>query len=377
MRVDYVRVPGSDWVSDPENRFTTIDMRGPLLQLVTRAVNAVADDLPKGFVLPEGEVQAKRPGLPSRVLREAIVNALMHRSYGVHGSVLIVRYSNRIEIINPGYSIVEEDRLGEPGSQTRNPKIAAVFHDTNYAETKGSGIRVMRNLMQEADFAPPTFESDRLGNRFSARLLLHHFLSPADLRWLAQFDTHSLSEHQKKALIFVREAGAVDNLVYRQINGVDTLHASNDLRRMRDRNLLEMKGKGAGTYYIPSGELEAAMELSGVDPAPVEAPGEGAEEGSHLVQELPPALKGLVQELGQRANSEQIREAIQRLCTWRPLRSEELGEILGRRADYLVRKHLSAMEKAGELSYTIPEMPNHPDQAYTVPPSAPDAEPAP
>lgn len=39
-RVDYIRVPGNEWISDPETRFTTVDMRGPLLSLVARAHSA-------------------------------------------------------------------------------------------------------------------------------------------------------------------------------------------------------------------------------------------------------------------------------------------------------------------------------------------------
>lgn len=100
-RLDYIRVPGNEWVENPENRFTTVDMRGPLIELVQRAFNAIADDLPKGFLLPEGQIQADTVGLPTKVLREAIVNALMHRSYRENQPIQIIRYSNRIEIKIP------------------------------------------------------------------------------------------------------------------------------------------------------------------------------------------------------------------------------------------------------------------------------------
>jgi ATP-dependent DNA helicase RecG len=137
LRVDYIRVPGNKWVEDPDNRFTTIDMRGPLLTLLFRLIDAINADLPKGFLLEEGEMQASAVGLPAKALREAIVNALMHRSYREHRPTQVVRYDNRLEIMNPGYSLKSEDKLGEPGSETRNPFIAAVFHETNLAETKG------------------------------------------------------------------------------------------------------------------------------------------------------------------------------------------------------------------------------------------------
>ncbi|MBK7407981.1 MAG: hypothetical protein IPJ40_07805 [Saprospirales bacterium] len=56
LRVDYIRVPGKEWVPDPDDRFTTVDMRGPLISLVQRVYDAVMDDLPKR-VFPPGKQQ--------------------------------------------------------------------------------------------------------------------------------------------------------------------------------------------------------------------------------------------------------------------------------------------------------------------------------
>ena len=106
VRIDYIRVPGKDWVEDPDKRsLTNLDMRGPFLQIVDRAQAAVMDDLPKGFDLKEGQTQAETPTLPARVLREAIVHALMDRSYREHRPTQIILYANRIEIQNAGFSL--------------------------------------------------------------------------------------------------------------------------------------------------------------------------------------------------------------------------------------------------------------------------------
>ena len=103
-------------------------MRGPLIELVQRAFNSIADDLPKGFLLQENEIQAESVGLPVKVLREAIVNAFIHRTYRENQPIQIIRYGNRIGIKNPGFSLKPEDQLGDPGSKNRNPFIAAIFH---------------------------------------------------------------------------------------------------------------------------------------------------------------------------------------------------------------------------------------------------------
>ena len=405
MRVDYIRVVGKEWIESPTDRFSTVDMRGPLLSLVQRVQNAVADDLPKGFMLPEGEVQAQSPGLSTRVLREAIVNALMHRSYRVHEPLQVIRYTNRIEICNPGYSLKAEERLGEPGSQNRNPNIAEVFHETNLAETKGSGIKTMRRLMQEANFAPPTFESNRKDDKFTARLLLQHFLDPADLLWLLKFEGFELNQHQKTALIFVRETGRINNPSYRQVNGVDILPASKDLRAMCLVGLLEMKGKSTATYYEPGlvfqqiNTTQASTIQGAITPlqgaiTPLQGaitPLQGAitplQGDSGPLQEnlalsspndkYGPLIAGVFNKLdsktieridvirnGSRSRASDIKDAILALCRIQPLTTLQLSVILNRSNSVLNTYHLTPLLKLGKIRYSIPEISFHPKQAY-------------
>lgn len=371
-RVDYIRVPGNEWVENPDDRFTTVDLRGSLLLTISRIYSSVADDLPKGFLLPEGEIQAQSTGLPGRVLREALVNALMHRSYREHEPIQIIRYSNRLEIRNPGFSLKPEDALGEPGSKQRNPFIAAVFHETNLAETKGSGIRTMRNLMQQSGMVLPTFESEHGKNMFTARLLLHHFLSESDLEWLAKFDQHDLNNDQKLALVFVREMGAIDNVTYRQIAGVDVLKASGELRQLKSLSLLEAKGKGRATYYIagssllsaPPGPEEESTDIQ-EDPG-LSAPPQGLS-APPLDPSAPPIyIQDMIDGLGQRSNPEDVQAIVVKLCQWKPLKSSELAKILKKSEKHVLRSYLQPLKEKGAIRFTIPDMENHPDQAYTA-----------
>ncbi|MEI6048817.1 MAG: ATP-binding protein [Bacteroidota bacterium] len=365
LRADYIRVPGNVWIQDPDERFTTIDMRGPLIIVLYRLIDAINADLPKGFLLPEDDVQAASTGLPMKALREAIVNALMHRSYREHRPTQIIRYDNRIEIINPGFSLKSEEKLGFPGSETRNPFIAAVFHDTNLAETKGSGIRAMRRLMQAAHLVPPTFESSRENNEFTSRLLLHHFLDANDLEWLKQFEKFDLLDSQKQAIIFVREVGAIDNTTYRQMADCDTLKASNDLRLLKTYNLLNSKGKGKATYYVAGNGISAPPHELSAPATEISAPPQELSAPANEISTQPNEILERIEQLNQREHdSEKVKSIILDLCAIRAMKAIEIAGYLNKGEGYVKRKYLSNMIAEKKLKYLHPEMINHPEQAY-------------
>lgn len=386
-RVDYIRVPGREWVPDPERRFDTVELRDSLFRLIRRAQATILDDLPKGFSLGEGELQrTDKPVIPLRVLREALVNALMHRNYRSHSPVQVIRYANRLEIRNPGFSLKSPEHLGEPGSQPRNPRIAAVLHETRFAETKGSGIRVMRDFMEQAGLTPPLFESDRANDQFVARYLFHHFLGAEDIAWLAQFRDLHLSGDDAKALVFVREAGAIDNSAYRELNRVDTLAASQALRRLRDAGLLAQKGRGSATYYVPTDRLGARGDIAAGEDRLSSKPGflpsnlgvlssnleavssipdsEAEAQRRALLDALPGELAGRVGALGQRRPPGEVRAMVLDLCRVRPWRAEELATLLRRNAEYVRQNYLRPLLRDGALAMTSPDEPNDPQQAY-------------
>ena len=363
-RVDYIRVRGNEWIEDPEESFRSIDMRGALLLIAYRVVEAVNADLPKGFLLTDA-LQAESVGLPVKVLREAVVNALMHADYRVGRPTQVIRYDNRIEIINAGYSLKPEDELGSPGSIPRNKTITPVFHDTNLAEAKGSGIRRMRQLMVAAHMALPTFESNRDGNSFTIRLLLHHFLGEEDIVWLARFSRYELDDDQKKVLIFLREAGAVDNRVYRQLSGCDTLKASAKLIAMRDDGLLVQKGKGNATYYVP-GKVFESLQDNGPN---LQDNGPSLQDNGPSLQDNGPSLQDnerveiALRPLKKRLKSVVLEKIILDLCSIRGFERAEIARLLKRDETY-VRTILTRLVKSCKLRMRYPEMPNHPRQTY-------------
>lgn len=398
-RVDYIRVPGRDWVPDPDHRFDTLELRDPLFRLIRRAQAAVLDDLPKAFGLREGELQRHdRPLIPQAVIREALVNAVMHRNYRSHAPIQIIRYANRLEIRNPGFSLKSPEHLGEPGSAPRNPLIAAVMHETRYAETKGSGIRVMRDKAAEAGLTPPLFESDRGRDVFVARFFFHHFLGEDDLRWLARFRELHLSDAEARALVVAREAGAMDNATYRDLNKVDTLTASAALRRLRDGGLFEQVGRGSATWYRPTeamgaaggpdfpGSLEGSAPLStnpaalstNLGPLSDNPTDEGASREAadaqtgtsgqaaraRLLNELPGALAAQIGALGQRSDPSLVQDLIVAVCRLREWTAQELAMLVSRDPRYVRNNYLRPLMRDGRIAMVRPHVPNDPDQAY-------------
>ncbi|WP_221090129.1 ATP-binding protein [Deinococcus aquaedulcis] len=366
MRVDYIRIIGKQWIEDPEHRFDTVELRAPLMRLVRRTEAAILDDLVKSFRLPEGQLQAQHtPAIPQRVIREGLVNALMHRSYRQHSPVQVIRYANRLEFRNPGYSLKYEERLGEPGSETRNPKIAAALHDTNFAETKGSGIRVMRKLMEASGLTPPHFESDRPDNRFIATYLFHHFLSAEDQQWLRQFQGAQLTDEDARALIYARETGAVTNAAYRDLNRVDTLTASRRLKYLCSQGVLESRHKGRATYYeLADGWAQVTISSTQADAALLSAMPDTLPAMPSGLPAMPESLTQQIAELGERSDRDSIRAVIVELCRLAPQTAEALGQMVGRNPRYVLAEYVRPLLHAAVLEYTIPDQPKHPKQAY-------------
>jgi predicted HTH transcriptional regulator len=121
-----------------------------------------------------GEIRRKDfPQYPPEVVREAVINALLHTDYSIKGaSIQIAIFDDRIEIINPGclpYGLSLEAALSGI-SQLRNRVIGRVFRELNLIEQWGSGLGRMKNICHQQGISLPKFEE--LGNFF--RTTLYH-----------------------------------------------------------------------------------------------------------------------------------------------------------------------------------------------------------
>jgi ATP-dependent DNA helicase RecG len=202
--------------------------------------------------------------------------------------------------------------------------------------------------------------------------LLHQLLGEEQLRWLRSFNHFTLSDDEAKALILAKETGAVDNAALRAVTGLDTLAASQVLRRLHyQRQLLVKGGAGPATYYqldqssehlitnINKGELEVNKGELEVNKGELEV-----NKGELEVNVLPSALQMRIKELTPKARKDKLWPVILWLCAIEPLRAEILASLLRRQVKSLKANHLTELREHGFLSYLYPEVINHPEQAY-------------
>ena len=103
---------------------------------------------------------------PIVALREAVINALIHRDYSIHTEAMpieIILYKNRIEIKNPGglYGRMSLDTLGKVQPDTRNPVLARAMETLGLTENRYSGIPTMQRELREAGLGEAVFADSR------------------------------------------------------------------------------------------------------------------------------------------------------------------------------------------------------------------------
>ena len=143
---------------------------------------------------------------------------------------------------------------------------------------------------------------------------------------------------------------------YRQFAGCDTLKASAKLSMMRDAGLLEMKGRGKATYYVP-GDRFPITKLEITPPN-----GQTTPPQVQTTVSLPKDLVSDLAALGRKAPRERVVELMVRLCSCRAMTKDDLVKYL-KRSDATV-KHIAASLVGSRLSYLYPEVIHHPNQAY-------------
>jgi ATP-dependent DNA helicase RecG len=153
--VQFARYDGSDAdapVLDQD------ELRGNLVNQLTDLNSRIPANI-RHALTSDGFREEEIPDYPLQALREAIVNALVHRSYESRSPVRILWFSDRVEILNPGgpFGAVTTQNF-ETSTDYRNPTLAEAAKNLGYMNRFGRGIARIRLALARNGNAPPTFD---------------------------------------------------------------------------------------------------------------------------------------------------------------------------------------------------------------------------
>ena len=165
-----VVVPGTEIGDVDEDRARFIDnkrIEGTIPVMVEEALGFCRRNMKIKTIVDEKTGARKdKTEYPVDALREAILNAVIHRDYSIHTEgtpVQIDFFSNRVEIHSPGslYGRLSVEDLGKAKPDLRNPALAVMTESITAAEHRYSGIPTMRRAMKEYGLPAPKFENRR------------------------------------------------------------------------------------------------------------------------------------------------------------------------------------------------------------------------
>ena len=202
-----------------------------------------------------------RRDYPEDAIREALLNAVVHREYAMSGPILVSIFDDRMEIVSigglvPGLS-VDDMMLGV--SECRNPHLANVFYRLHLIEAYGTGMMKIFDSYADEAVKP---EVSVTGNAFKITLPNVNYRRVSDsvsgLSGLSEekpdADTgRKLTPRQKQALAFIRRKGSVTRKEL--IEELDASEATIGiiLRRLKEDGLIVGEGNTRGMVYMAKG----------------------------------------------------------------------------------------------------------------------------
>lgn len=179
---------------------------------------------------------------PEAALREALLNAIVHRDYAFSASTLIGVYSDRMELISIGGLVhgvsLEDVLLGL--SVCRNQKLANIFYRLNLIEAYGTGMQKINSAYKGYAVSP---EIVATGNAF--KVMLPRINAPVTSP--AQTD---IPDASKVILDYLAKHGSITRLDVENLCNMTTATANRTLKRMLGDKLIASTGKGKNTKYI-------------------------------------------------------------------------------------------------------------------------------
>lgn len=189
-------------------------------------------------------------------IREALLNAIVHRDYNYSGSTIINVNEKEMEFISIGglLSGITPDDIRNGISLSRNNKLAEVFHRLHFVEAYGTGIRRIYALYQHCERKPEMFITPN-----SFKMILPNMNVSGKARGSAVLDTEAcyekraefkLTKQMKEILEFIAGHGEITEEDTQMILNVKDTRAYVILKQLTDASIIEKIGRGKDKKYI-------------------------------------------------------------------------------------------------------------------------------
>ncbi|MBL6988997.1 MAG: putative DNA binding domain-containing protein [Bacteriovoracaceae bacterium] len=214
----------------------TREVAGPVPNIIEETLSILDHWLARDFKLNKKGEYKGTTLIPQIALREAIINALIHRKYSITGAVKIAIYDNRVEIFSPGGfpGTISPENIGDGSTHLRNPLLAKFARKLHLIEKLGSGIRTIYDECKKIKIKRPDFFEDgdfvKVVFYFEKEKIVRTDISELIL---GQFEEHEVLK--------------VEDIL--NIADVSRNTVTNNFNKLMKRNLVKRMGQGRGVYY--------------------------------------------------------------------------------------------------------------------------------
>ena len=212
------------------------EIQGPLVRQAQTSFELVKSWLIKEYQLFGARLQGKMI-VPEVALREAIINALIHRKYWIAGATKIALYDNRLEIFNPGNfpGLFDLNHLGDGTTFLRNPNLARIARRFGLVEKLGTGIRVIMESCHKVGLRKPEY----IEGADSVKVVFH-FLPEENI----------FSADNEKILALFNMRGEIKLSDVAMYLNVSRNTATRKLNQLIQSGKIVRHGKGPAVQYI-------------------------------------------------------------------------------------------------------------------------------
>ena len=237
---------------------TTDIVNGNLFQQLENTVEILRTKYLLSHIKFEGIHRRDILEYPYVALREAIINALIHRDYWGFSQIQVRVYSDKLIIMNAGSlppEVPVEKLKTNHLSMPRNKLLASVFYYAGFIEAWGRGTTMIVEKCVEQGLPEPEFFED---HGVMTVIFYKDIFTEDNLR------KKGLNERQILAVKYVNVKGKITNTEYQVLGKLKKRQATDDLKDLENKEIFERVGStGKGTYYILKGRQRGKIDIKG------------------------------------------------------------------------------------------------------------------